>query len=57
MKSYTDDKCPQCGKDLFSSVPPWEAKRGEKIKVDTCLDHGKVIPAEVAAVPGIGCAV
>lgn len=39
---YTEGKCPQCGAHLFSSTPPWEAKKGEKIKVDTCLTHGKV---------------
>ena len=41
-KVYTDAKCPQCGAQLFSSVAPWEAKKGQKIKVDTCLTHGKV---------------
>ena len=41
-KSYTDAKCPHCGKDLFSSTPPWEAKKGQKIVVDTCMMHGKV---------------
>lgn len=41
-KAYTDAKCPQCGKDLFSTTPPWEAKKGQKIVVDTCLTHGKV---------------
>ncbi len=41
-KVYTEATCPQCGKMLFSSVPPYEAKKGEKIAVDTCIDHGKV---------------
>jgi protein-disulfide isomerase len=41
-KAYTDAKCPHCGKDLFSSTPPWEAKKGQKIVVDTCMTHGKV---------------
>lgn len=41
-KAYTDAKCPHCGKDLCSSTPPWEAKKGQKIVVDTCMTHGKV---------------
>jgi hypothetical protein len=41
-KGYTDAKCPQCGGQLFSSTPPWEAPKGQKIPVDTCMTHGKV---------------
>ncbi len=39
---YTEATCPQCGGMLFSEIPPWEAKKGQKIPVDTCLKHGKV---------------
>lgn len=41
-KIYTDATCPQCGAQLFSSIPPWEAKKGQKIPVDICQTHGKV---------------
>jgi hypothetical protein len=40
-KVYTDEKCPSCGQDLFSSVAPWEVPKGTKIRPDTCLTHGK----------------